>query len=265
MDTCCKSQKKAREGLRSRRVLVDVHVPFPDPMNSKKKPEAIKLNSKKAKFDAVAPKKTSHSGETTLRDPDVNDFAETSKNGKGISTVNSKQHMLSEPANQNARIVESDWLEDAMDDDVNDDNRSEIASTGANHQNVNDNRSVTPSVDNIQEYQDDVELSDDGKNSDAEGLQGDCLEDVLKEVNKDIGALYSKTNKIESDLKQIKKILLTRPSQQCIRTISSRFKQKTSFSLLPKLPLKKKAAVRKMDSNAEDDDNEEYKDQLVSI
>lgn len=65
-------------------------------------------------------------------------------------------------------------------------------------------------------------------------MQDNCLEYVLK----DIGALYTKTNKIEADVTEIKQMLLTRRSQPCIRTISTRFKQKTSVSLLPKFPLK---------------------------
>lgn len=89
---------------------------------------------------------------------------------------------------------------------------------------------------------------------------------MLKEFNKDIGALYLKTNKIEADLKEIKEMLKSRPpQQQCIRSISSRLKQKSAFSLLQKLPLLKKSHERKMETNIKDEDNEDYKDQLVSI
>lgn len=47
---------------------------------------------------------------------------------------------------------------------------------------------------------------DDHINAEAvesEDEEENCVESVLKEFNKDISALYSKTNKIEGDLKQI--------------------------------------------------------------
>lgn len=104
---------------------------------------------------------------------------------------------------------------------------------------------------------------DDIGSEDSEVPEENCIEKVMKEFGKDIGALYSKTNNIESDMKEIKKILKARPPQNCIyRSISSRYKQKTAFLLLPNFLLLKKSHVRNMETSIYD--NEDYKDQLVS-
>lgn len=272
MDSSSSSQKKIRKSLRSRRVHVNVLAPFAE--SKKDKPEAIQRKSKKVKLDAdpfvITPMKSSCFDGTTRRDPDIDYIVKSSKTGKVIPV---KSNVSSKPANQEAGGSEycsktskpvvsqcEPELGDLSDNQIDGievfKNQSEISFSLSDHQNVDDN----------QECQREAKLQDNIDENEFEDLdlEDNCLEDVLKEVNKDIGALYSKTDKIEADLKEIKQILLTRPSQHCIRTVSSRFKQKTSYALLPKLPLLKKSAVRQMNTNAEDEDSDEYTDQLVS-
>lgn len=273
MDSSSSSHKKIRKSLRSRRVYVDVHAPFAE--SKKDKSEAIQRKSKKVKLDAgafvVTPMK-SFDG-TTRRDPGIDYIVKSAKTGKGIPV---KSNVSSKPANQEAGGSEycsetsmkktvvpqcEPELNDMSDNHIDGievlEYQSENSFSLSDHQNVDDN----------QEFQRDAILQDNIKENEFEDLdlEDNCLEDVLKEINKDIGSLYSKYNKIGADLKEIKQILLTRPSQHCIRTVSSRFKQKTSYALLPKLPLLKKSAVRKMNTNAEDEDSDEYTDQLVSL
>ncbi|KAJ6648103.1 hypothetical protein Bhyg_03328 [Pseudolycoriella hygida] len=94
---------------------------------------------------------------------------------------------------------------------------------------------------------------------DTESLSENCLDGVLQGFDKDIGALYSKVNGIENDVKEIKRLMEKRQSQPCtIRTLSSQLKEKSS--LLPKLPLKKKSYVRRMESDA--GESEKYKEQM---
>lgn len=293
MDTSSTSQKKIRKSLRSRRVKVDIHAPFAAPKHDK--PETIQRKPKKAKLIAnrqatIVVSKNSHFDETR-RDPDIESIPNEPKTGKGIH-VESDRNVSSNVPNRNngsgpKTTVEECVLPDSVSElsDIEGDqmdvleNRSEIELTDSqgekedaretqridnNHHrdSTDSNRRETQSIVDVQ---DNRELGDNVVDSDPESSQSNCLEDVLQEVNKDIGALYAKTNKVEADLKEIKQILLSRRDQHCIRTVSSRFKQKMSVSLLPKTPLKKRSAVREMDEKAEDEESEDYKDQLVNI
>lgn len=122
--------------------------------------------------------------------------------------------------------------------------------------------------------QDDCD-QDDGDNIVAEqsekGLQEKepeeehCIAGTLRGFSKDIGSLYSKTDGLERDVKEIKRLLQNRPHQhQCnIRTLSAQFQEKSAYYLVPKLPLLKRSHVRKMQSDLED--NDKYKMQLVNL
>ncbi len=150
----------------------------------------------------------------------MNNGSKASTTGKAI-IVKPKLNVLSKPANENGGgsskasnmepvLSENEAeLSDRLEDVINDNNRIIAPSTFDNDQTLNDKRSETSSIGDIQECQNSLELLDDPMDSEQDDLQDNCLEDVLKEVNKDIGALYSKTNKIEADLKEIKQILLT--------------------------------------------------------
>lgn len=269
------SQKKTRKSLRSQQ---RIHAPLAE--TKEDKPKVIQRKSKKAKLDVnrdksiATPTKASDKNVTIQRDPDIDCNTKVSEIGKDIPVkskpnVSSKSASSQDGGSSSKTSVNNPVLSESELSDCSEDHMDVLENQSINlndDQNViDDNRSElleSPSIRNIAEYQDNVELEID---TESEDFQDNCFEDVWKEVNKDIGALYTKTNKIEADLKEIKQILLARPSQHCIRTISSRFKQKTSFSLLPKLPLLKKSAVRNMNANFVDEDNEEYRDQLVSL
>lgn len=141
----------------------------------------------------------------------------------------------------------------------------EILSTVTNEE---DNVDRSETLDSSSEIDGSVEVNSDEDDKISEHSDIDCVESVLKGLNKDIGQLYSKSDKIEKDVKELKKLLLARQSRTCIRAVSSRLKLQLAFHLLPKFPLQKKSLVRKVDREfeGEDDenDNEEYKEQLVS-
>lgn len=118
-------------------------------------------------------------------------------------------------------------------------------------------------VNNQFESEEDVENDQENSFDDTEAFTENCIGGILKGFNKDIGTLFLKTSSIESDIKEIKRLLKSRPSQNCsFRSLSSQFKENSAFSLLPKFSLTKKSHVRKMESDA--GENEEYKTQMVS-
>lgn len=98
--------------------------------------------------------------------------------------------------------------------------------------------------------------------TDAETISGNCIDGMLKGFNKDIGALYNKTNSIEMEIKEIKRLLKSLSTQHCAcRSLTSQFKQNSASSLLPKFPFLRKSEVRKMENNS--GENEDYKLQMV--
>lgn len=271
------SQKNIRKSLRNRRVSA------PFAQRKKNKQDVIQPKIKRAKLVAQSdiictPTQASKSFRTADSGQNKNYIVEASEIELGRA-VNRK---LSFNANRNEDNGENTSVEvpvtlkcDRKENDRMENQRSDNASESEMEFVVNENRNSvdennrseipqSPATDE-HEFQSDEDLKNDLKDSESEDLEENYIEGVLKDFSKDIGLLYSKTNRIESDLKEIKDMLKARQPKNCIRTISSRFKQKSAFSLLPKFPLKKKAAVRKMQADIEDEDNDDYKEQLVSL
>lgn len=164
--------------------------------------------------------------------------------------------------------------QEEYEDDDEDEDEEELEKEQGNEQEKDQEKDQEKEQEEDQQFEveeEDVEndlgnqnFQSNAADTDTESLSGNCLLGMLKGFNKDIGALYTKTNSIEDDIKEIKRVLKTRPSQHCtFRSLSSQFKQSSAYSLLPKFPLLKKSHVRKMESNAEE--NEEYQLQMVSI
>lgn len=107
-------------------------------------------------------------------------------------------------------------------------------------------------------------IENDNEDIEVDPPVGHCAAELMKGFSKDIGSLFAKTNNLERELKEKKRLLQERPRHQCnIRSLSSQLKEKSSFYLVPKLPLMKRSHVRKMQADIED--NEEYKIQFVSF
>lgn len=289
MDLSRSSQKKIRKVLRSRRLsiipyqakVVKQEVRSEKPTNSKAIHDGSWLKFKPSKFSSII--------------ENVNNDAKISKKEK----LKAKMNVRTKPAAkevivQRTKSTESDERSslvsnenDPEDDlrefpDLNhhsqrenqiDDNNEEeerqldAVSEGGDEEHELDAVSEAGDEEDQNDAASDgdvqnVENKDD--NIDTESLGDDCLADILKGFNKDIGSLYSKTNSLESDVREMKRLLKDQQTKKCsCRSLSSQFKQKSAEILIPKLPLVKPSHVRKMQSSI--NDNEEYESQIVSI
>lgn len=250
MDSSSTSLNKIRKGLRNRRVCVPIVKPKEcEHQASQRKRRNAKLDASRKNISDTPTKSSNFEHEDTAVSAQANDYiAETSKIGKR-DAVKSKLNVPVQLASENEggggdahcsknvpitsicerelnNRSENKISEDSTDSEMSDlDEDGDLKMSGFNEDG---------SKDNVSESNEDEDDHIHAEVVESEDEKETCVESVLKAFNKDIGALYSKTDKIEDDLKEIKEILLSRPPQQCIRSISTRFKQKSAFSLLPK-------------------------------
>lgn len=221
----------------------------------------------------------------------VNEKSKIGKSDTKITTKPTDVGVTSKQHDKNLEIGEQSESEESLISNSNklEDDSQKLLVLGhydeREHQSREQDEKIMKEVDQIEEgnqcdelrdmveNQTDAEDEDDdvenceGMNSETESdtksLSGDCLDGILSGFNKDIGTLYSKTDRIESDVKEIRRLLEVQQNKPCsYRSLSSRLKEESATSLLPKIPLGKKSFVRKMESDA--GENDEYKKQMVS-
>lgn len=258
------SRKSLRKTVLNRKVSVAL-----EPKMPLRKPVVPRILSNTKTSDSATgelnPKLTSsrevescEKSETEKRKISVSANSTELKKGKQKKSENDEISELENSSNLNIGDCENDHDPDV--DNQSEPRSPELREAADEFNSGNENIEMTTEVEDIRSNS--MEDNDDYE-TDAESTSGNCLDGILKGFNKDIGALYTKTNSIESELKEIKRLLKSRPTQHCAyRSLSSQFKENSTISLLPKFPLLKKSEVRKMENYAEE--NEDYKSQLVS-
>lgn len=118
----------------------------------------------------------------------------------------------------------NDDLRENQVDDRNREKKRQFAIESDNHQleavienDYQCDAAVNGNVQNVENNDADIE---------TESLEDNCVADMAKGFSKDIGFLYSKISGLESDVKEIKRLLKNRSSQKCnFRSLSSQLQE----------------------------------------